>query len=64
MIERDKQETIIRRIGTWKEEGKEGGRNVGEIMVENESRPPLLWWQVGSSSKDQIGKRRRQEEKE
>ena len=41
----------------------EGGVNVGWIFVEDNSRPLLVWWQMDSSSKDQIGKRRRQEEK-
>ena len=33
-----------------------GGRNVGGNMVENEFRPPRLWWQIGSSSRDEIKK--------
>ena len=41
-----------------KHEDEEGGRNVGGIRVENEFRPPRLWWQIGSASRDEIRKRR------
>ena len=41
----------------------EGGINMDWIFVENNFRPLLVWWQMDNSSKNQIGKKRKQEKK-